>query len=70
MSARKLTPVHMVLCTECQSIFVDEPAGKRCPKHGDQDFQVVDMGYRVGESDNNYSWYSTPERAWTDRRCK
>jgi hypothetical protein len=39
-----------------------------CPR--DPIHQPVSVGWRVGYCRANYSWYSTAERARTDRRCK
>jgi hypothetical protein len=56
----------MVQCPECEKVVVESDPNW-CDVH---DRMPLDMGYRVGESETNYAWYSTLERAWTDRRCK
>lgn len=64
--SRRLVPVHMVMCDVCQAI-IEMRDPNWCEVH---DRMPIDMGWRVGESSTNYSWYSTYERAITDRRCK
>ena len=64
---RRLSPVHVWSCAvdgrEVSSTSCPEP----CEVHN---VKWLDMGWRVGEASANYAWYSTEERALTDKRTK
>ncbi len=64
--ARRLEPVHMVMCPECEKVHPQQEYNW-CDVH---DRMPIDMGWRVGQAEANYSWYSSRERALTDKRCK
>lgn len=64
---RRLEPVHILLCIDCDTLFNE---GLKCKCPAELDAAKVDMGWRVGEASANYSWYSSRERALTDKRCK
>jgi hypothetical protein len=64
---RKLSPVHVWSCPFDWKSVTGEARPERCAEH---DSNYVDMGWRVGEAEANYSWYASLERALTDRRCK
>ena len=65
--ARKLEPVHVWCCPYDWKTVNGETRPDPCTEH---ECQYVDMGYRVGEAEVNFSWYTTLEAALRDRRCK
>lgn len=63
---RPLQPEQEWACGYCGEVsYGDLPADRHCPN-----WPWLNMGWRVGSAPANYSWYSTRERALTDRRCK
>jgi hypothetical protein len=64
---KPLVPVHIWACPGDWKEVAGEARPDRCDEHG---MLYADMGWRVGEAAANYAWYSTLERAMTDRRTK
>lgn len=60
-------PKHHWCCDRCGRDVVSDERPDPCPEH-DQ-VRMVDLGWSVGASPTVYSWYTTEEAAWKDKRC-
>lgn len=66
----KLKPQHVWWHADCGGPYVvqdERPYG--CTLCGSPR-AYADMGYRVGQHEGNYSWYSTLESALRDKRTR
>jgi hypothetical protein len=64
--AKPLKPVHVWACPYDFRSVTGEDRPEPCVEH---DCPLIDMGWRVGEAEANYAWYSSLENALRDRRC-
>lgn len=67
MAPAPLHPTHVWACAVNGEEVTGADMPPPCPAHN---VGWLDMGWRVGHTTTNYSWYSTLESAMKDRRCK
>lgn len=67
MAPAPLQPAHVWACAVDGREVVSRDEPPPCPDHS---VAWLDMGWRVGHTSTNFSWYSTEKSALTDRRCK